>query len=466
MTHMDGTQTTWGTERGPGWRRLALPVLLGLAVTCLLALALVLVGARPAKADGASIQVTTTDDELNGDADCSLREAIEAANQDAIVSGCAAGSGADTIVLPQGTYTLTVTGDVWEDSNQVGDLDITSTVTISGAGMATTFVDASGLTQGHRVFDVRGGAVVTITGLTVQSATLTGYAGSVYVATDGRLRMEACTIRNNLSTGSNGAGMYNQGKVVVAGCVFTNNATAGSGGGIYNNNWLTVTNSTVANNASAGAFGGSGVAGNGLTVLVNSTVVGNSATGHGGGISNISGPMYLTNCTVSGNVAGEDGGGIWMDGAVLSMTNVSVVTNTSLITGTGGGIVVADGVAYALNTLSAKNGDVSAGTAHPDCYGEIGGPGYNVVENATGCVLGGSENITGSDPRVALLADNGGDTWTHALKIGSPAIGAGRDAGCPAKDQRGEPRLDCDIGAYESQEDVLKVYAPLVLRNA
>ena len=39
---------------------------------------------------------------------CSLREAITAANDDAAFGGCSAGSGADTIFLPAGIYTLTI----------------------------------------------------------------------------------------------------------------------------------------------------------------------------------------------------------------------------------------------------------------------------------------------------------------------------------------------------------------------
>jgi len=46
------------------------------------------------------INVNTTDDELNSDGDCSLREAIRAANSDAAVDACLAGSGADTIIPP------------------------------------------------------------------------------------------------------------------------------------------------------------------------------------------------------------------------------------------------------------------------------------------------------------------------------------------------------------------------------
>lgn len=48
----------------------------------------------------ATIRVDTTADELNSDGDCSLREAVEAANTNSIVDDCEAGeAGSDTILL-------------------------------------------------------------------------------------------------------------------------------------------------------------------------------------------------------------------------------------------------------------------------------------------------------------------------------------------------------------------------------
>jgi hypothetical protein len=65
--------------------------------------------------------------------------------------------------------------------------------------------------------------------------------------------------------------------------------------------------------------------------------------------------------------------------------------------------------------------------------------------------------ITGMDPMLGPLADNGGPTETQALAPGSPAIDAGkpgpadgRGTHCPPTDQRGVPRMGrCDLGAYE-----------------
>src|SRR6476659_5279322 len=83
-----------------------------------------------APAWAATIPVTTTADESGATPTaCSLREAITAANTDSAVGGCPAGSGADIISLPAGTYTLTLVGS--DDTNAAGDLDISSDVTIS-----------------------------------------------------------------------------------------------------------------------------------------------------------------------------------------------------------------------------------------------------------------------------------------------------------------------------------------------
>src|SRR5437870_3850242 len=90
---------------------------------------------------GATITVNTTEDELTVDGNCSLREAIQAANTDSAVDACPAGSGADTITLPVGTYTLTIPG-ANEDANQTGDLDNARDLTINGAGAAATIIQA------------------------------------------------------------------------------------------------------------------------------------------------------------------------------------------------------------------------------------------------------------------------------------------------------------------------------------
>ena len=122
-----------------------------------------------APVEAAAITVNTTADELNSDGDCSLREAIQAANTDAAVDACAAGSGDDTITLPAGIYILALAGPP-EDSNALGDLDISSNLTITGASAATTIVDGGAI---DRVFQVNSGTV-SLNSITIQNGDVAG----------------------------------------------------------------------------------------------------------------------------------------------------------------------------------------------------------------------------------------------------------------------------------------------------
>jgi CSLREA domain-containing protein len=69
---------------------------------------------------------------------CTLRAAIQEAN---------ALAGDDTITVPAGTYTLTILGRD-EYAAATGDLNITSNITINGAGAGSTIIQAGTLGVG------------------------------------------------------------------------------------------------------------------------------------------------------------------------------------------------------------------------------------------------------------------------------------------------------------------------------
>src|SRR5690348_322158 len=86
-------------------------------------------GPAASAASAATIVVTTSIDALVTDGNCSIREAIINANNDAATwPDCAAGSGEDTIVLPATTISLAIPNTPSDlDSDQqaaTGDLDI------------------------------------------------------------------------------------------------------------------------------------------------------------------------------------------------------------------------------------------------------------------------------------------------------------------------------------------------------
>jgi CSLREA domain-containing protein len=438
---------------------------------CMMALLLALTSLYLAPlpvARAATITVNTTDDELNYDGDCSLREAILAANTDTAVDGCTAGSGADTITLPAGIYTLTIPG-AGEENNVTGDLDITwHYLTINGDGRGNTIIQAgTNSTNGiDRVLDVHLHGTVEINDV-----------GIIYGRTPengGGIRNYGTLTLNNsvvmLNTADIGGGISNGG---IAGTVTLNNSSVSlntaegvHGGGIDNREGsLTLDNCTIAHNDADDNGGGIAID-HGVVTLDSCTVSGNDAGGGGGGIYNFWGNLTLDNCTVSGNDADMDGGGIYHNYGVQTLNNSTVARNTADDDnddlGDGGGVRVGYGTVSVMNTIVGDNQDRS-GEAH-DCSGYLTSQGYNLVEDTTGCTILGdtTSNITGSDPDLGPLAYNGGPTWTHALQTGSPAIEQIPNGtnGCQAgvsTDQRGYRRAGgagyggslCDIGAYE-----------------
>ena len=134
----------------------------------------------------------------------------------------------------------------------------------------------------------------------------------------------------------------------------------------------------------------------------------------------------MVNSTVSGNSA-AGGGGI-VNGASLNLINTIVAVNLAI--------------------------------DNPDCDGSPISLGYNLIGDTGGC---GFAPITGDvvnlDPLLGPLQDNGGDTETHALLDGSPAIDAIPVADCNdidgvpvTTDQRGVARPQgpaSDMGAFE-----------------
>ena len=124
-------------------------------------------------ASALTFPVTKTADTVDGtcDADCSLREAIIAAN---------ANGGPDVITLPAGTYNLAIAPggeSIVANNAAVGDLDISGELTINGAAAATTIVDGQDLS---RIFHIHAGPV-TINNLTARNGTEEA-GGGIFIA--------------------------------------------------------------------------------------------------------------------------------------------------------------------------------------------------------------------------------------------------------------------------------------------
>jgi len=139
------------------------------------------------------------------------------------------------------------------------------------------------------------------------------------------------------------------------------------------------------------------------------------------------------------------------------LTYTTVASNTA--TSGADGIHVDFSPVLLQNTIVAYNGTTN-------CDGGVmTSNGYN-LEDANTCGFSATGDITDTNPLLGPLADNGGDTLTHALLGGSPAIDNGTCVAGITTDQRGVTRPQggtCDMGAYESEGG--GVYLPIILRN-
>ena len=209
--------------------------------------------------------------------------------------------------------------------------------------------------------------------------------------------------------------------------IISNNTTNGQGGGIalYSGS-ATISRSTISGNSSEWtANGGGGImVGPYMTASIyNSTISGNTSVDSGGGLDLSQGDLRLINSTVTGNHSNTKGGGIANSyDSTIQLYNTIVAGNTA--TGSG-----------------------------PDLSGAATSNDYNLIGSLSGASISTkAHDITGVDPNLGPLADNGGPTPTHALLPGSPAIDNGNTD--QPIDQRGIARPQDaadDIGAVESE---------------
>jgi CSLREA domain-containing protein len=292
-------------------------------------------------AQASTITVTTTADELATDGNCSLREAIQAANMDMSVDACLAGSSADTIILPAGLYVLSIGGRD-EDAAASGDLDIASDLTISGALSTTTTIDGGAL---DRVFEILPASHVSIANLTIRNGNTGSGGEGGGIRNAGTLHLTDSTVVGNVAEDVAGGGIRNSGTLTVTGSMIADNVAA-SGGGVDSNGWLTLTGSTVDGN-----FGG-GVTNAGTATVAASAISRNSSESSGGGIANLRGTLTVSSSTIVSNTA-ELGGGIRNSGT-LTVTASTVAGNAGEI---GGGVASDAGSAtFAASTINNNSG--------------------------------------------------------------------------------------------------------------
>jgi CSLREA domain-containing protein len=353
-------------------------------------LPLLLLAALPAQA--ATFTVTKTADTLDGacDRDCSLREAVAAANADDPLGG------ADVVVVPPGIYVLTRTG-AGEDAGATGDLDLNDQMILVGAGAGHTVIDGHGF---DRVLDAR--APAEIYGVTIRNGRVDGDGGGLLVrfnpAPQPVLLRRSVVSGNQAQAGADGGGIAAFGPLEVRDSALLENHAEGDGGGI---------------------------AGTVEISLFNSTVSDNRAEGSGGGVKDV----FLWNSTVVFNQAEVSGGG----GFWTSDPDPIPATNDRFY-----GSIVSDNFA----------------PAGRDCAGDVSSGGYSVIGVADGCSPGPTDKAGTAEHRLSAVFrvqdTRLGPTPVHVPFLNSPALAMVPAGFCEPADQLGQARsAPCDAGALE-----------------
>ncbi len=325
-----------------------------------------------------SLVVTTLADVVSRiDNQTSLREAITYA---------ASLPGVDTISFRAGlTGTITLTQ---------GELDITSSLTITGPGADKLTVDAN---QASRVFNIDDGTStdlqVSLTGLTIRGGQLIGNAKGGGILNEEDLTVQNCTVRDNSGASTaTGIGIYNSGIVTILDSTISSNL--GGGAAVLNdhgnatmrdtmvsehadaiyvvfndgtfliqdcdisgnnevfylvlnqsNATMTIEGSTIKNNSGQLLFQNIGT----LTMR-DSTISGNSAFG---AITNV-GTLLLQSCIVSGN-SGVNGAAISTSSLSGTATVQGCTLSNNTTTGNGGAVYVNGGSIELQNCTLSEN---------------------------------------------------------------------------------------------------------------
>ena len=390
---------------------------------------------------------------LNVGGTCTLVRAINAANNNTTASGnCRKGSGADTIVLPNGsTQRLTrVNNTVF---GPTGLPVIRSDIIIAGNNST---IRRAGTAPRFRIFAVGDTGDLTLRRTTVSGGRAPGdnLGGGVYIyGYGGSVSLTNSTISGNSAfVGGGVANEYEgRGDLTVTNSSISNNASSGI---FFFAGSVSLTNSTISGNAGSGVVGtgtnvtviDSTISGNkggaGLngfeytTFTVNrSTISGNQGTGMN---LNLDSSATLTNSTISGN---------GRYGVNVGYSDVSLI-NTTVTGNRGGGVDSYSGTATLTRTVIAGNTGRPGGAEVFNDNGSITAASFNLFgyrgltngqafENFTPGPTDITATSNGNDPTALVnilntnLANNGGPTRTHALVGGSPAMDAVTADTCP-----------------------------------
>lgn len=305
--------------------------------------------------------------------------------------------------------------------------------------------------------EMGGGLALTGSMATVEDTQVTGntasFSGGGIAVDAANLTLRNSQVLNNQAVVDGGGVrlIYNGTATIESSELSDNRSDFGAGLELSVGSAATVVDSVFFNNEATLYGGGAQVDDGSRLVTTNTTFEGNRAL-EGGGILN-RGKVESINSTFSANTANSDGGAIRTTGAEADLTLHNSTLSNNNAGRLGGGIAAINTrSARLLNTIVAGNNSATAA----DVSGAVVDEGNNLIGTVEGSTGFTNSRLVGTaaaplNAQLAPLADNGGPTRTHLLKIDSPAINVGSSSSL-ALDQRGLARLvgaAVDIGAVE-----------------
>ena len=373
-----------------------------------------------------------------------------------------------TVHIAPGTYT----------ENDTIDLPSNDSLTLQGAGAATTVVDAN---SAGNDFGITGSGAVTLDGLTIENGVAQGASGGntanggAIDNADGDLTLTNDVFNNDAATGGTG-NLFDSGGDAYGGAIYDANGD------------LAVTNDSFTHDAATGGNGGTGG--------------GNGGNAYGGALFMQAGTLTMTNATFSsdssfggngthastaGNGGDGDGGALYTGAVSSTLTSVTFSSDTASGGGTAvgaqggnggngyGGALYSVGAAASLsnttfwsNSALATNGGVgTSGGAGGNAYG---GAIYNlspsltlvdntIADNVISAGTGGQSGGAAGSAYGAGIDNAGGTTITNSiLDQADSCYGGARinlydvesDTSCGFADQNATIDLASSLGANGS----------------
>lgn len=469
------------------------------------------VGVSPVHAATITVDPTAADAAVAGDAKCSLREAVLSVNAGANVGDCIAvvtdayGTN-DTIVLPAGTYTLTVSGvDEIENAATVGvldvlntpdatigDLDVTKSVRIIGAGSLLTTIQwdpAIAAASRDRIFHVN--ATTGTVDVVVQGVKLTqgqtsqldlgagpasgsgplptnyylrraggalavGPAASVVLVdpnitgqahSEGRggskkptehdetgatftLTLTDVIVDGNVA-GGDGGGIYTAAAMTATSTIVRNNLALTNGGGVYNEGNTSFTGSTLSGNRAEGG-GGLFLTGSNTVNIAGTTLSANRAIGGGAISGRAKVTINVVNSTLSGNLGDDVGAGFYSNGPA-SLRFVTIANNIAGADAPTAGAGINTFPSGAVN-VALKNVLLAANRKGWDPVAEPDGPAAPAALPSANCgSTGGAMSITSAGYNLSSDASCTALTQATDRNNVDPKIGPLADNGGPTQ---------------------------------